>query len=467
MKRYVSAVLAFLFAVCLLPAKGTATEFNPASISTPYVCLMDASTGAVLYEKNAYTKAYPASTTKIMTCILAIEMCESLNEIVTVGDSVETRGSLVNIVRREQMPLIDMIYGMMLRSGNDAARAIAEHFAGSESAFAQLMNDKAAALGMTGTTFVKSNGLHADDHYTTAYDMALLSRYCMQNETFRTIVSTTEYHAAPTNKDSKGYDWTNTNRLLYTPENKNNLTYRYATGIKTGDTAQAGRCLVASAEKDGVELVLVLFGDYENKVSSDYRFENAAKIFEWAFSNYASISVSTLGLESTIQLSVTGTDVSTDAEGGKLTLNINLTGLKTSGTKETIAAVQADPGSITSSYVLDRNLAAPIYEGEIVGTMYYKFDGNPLFEAELIASRNVLEAGSIPTSVTFNPEATPLSFVDMSGNGTGNYAWVFWALAALVLLVAILALRGAVTRRTRRRRSPKGRRRSSYKVYKR
>ena len=119
---------------------------------------------------------------------------------------------------------------------NDAAKAIAEYISGSESAFAELMNQKAASLGMTGTHFVKSNGLHNDDHYSTAYDMALLTRYALKNDEFRKIVSTSYYEVPPTNKDSDGYQLGNTNKLLYTKPGDESFEYRYATGVKTGDS---------------------------------------------------------------------------------------------------------------------------------------------------------------------------------------------------------------------------------------
>lgn len=425
---------------------------------------MDAATGNILYERSSTERAYPASTTKIMTCILAIEMCSSLNEIVKVGDSVEDRGSVAGICRGEEMPLIDMLYGVMLRSGNDAARAVAEHFGnGEESAFVELMNQKAASLGMTNTHFVKSNGLHKDDHYSTAYDMAILARYALQNATFREIVSAVSYHANPTNKDSDGYDWNNSNRLLFTPEDKEDITYPYATGVKTGDTAQAGRCLVASAEKDGVTLIAVLLGDMENKVPTEYRFENAAKFFDWGFANYAVLDASALDIETTMALPVAGA-ASDDPESGNLTLNIDLDGVRISGLKSEIAQIQADPSGISSTYVLESTLQAPISAGTTVGTIFYKYNGLSLFSASLIASRDVLAPES---SGAKNPNASPI--IVHNGNDSssseGSHTWLFWALLCLILLVAVVVLRLIIMRSGRRR--PARRRRSGYRIYRR
>ncbi len=468
MKRFSCAALALLLVCTLLPGTGFAA-FDPESVSTPYIVLMDAATGNILYERQSNERAYPASTTKIMTCILALEMCVSLDETVTAGDVVENRGSTAGISRGEQMPLADMLYGTMLRSGNDTARAVAEHFgSGSESAFVELMNQKAAALGMVNTHFIKSNGLHKDDHYSTAYDMALLTQYALKNPAFDQIVSTKSYHAAPTNKDSDGYEWNNSNRLLFTPEDtktgelKEDLTYPYATGVKTGDTAQAGRCLVASAQKDGVTLILVLLGDMENKVATEYRFENAAKFFDWGFENYASIDASMLGLEDTVMLPVANAD-SADPENGNLCVNILLEGVHISGLKEDVAAMQADTSKITSSYVLENTLQAPVKSGDLVGTIYYKYNGKPLCSAEMVASRDVLCASQVGGTA---PNASPIIIKDAKKGGDGGgHSWLFWALLCCGLLLVVVVIKLLSMRNAHRRVSR--RRHSSYRIYRR
>jgi D-alanyl-D-alanine carboxypeptidase len=458
LKKFVSIILALILALGIIPVSASADGFDPDSVSTPYICLMDAASGAVLYEKGAHDHAFPASTTKIMTCILAIEMAGDLNETVTVGDSVETKGSVIKILPHEEMPLIDMLYGMMLESGNDAAEAIAEHFCGTESAFAEKMNEKAVALGMVDTHFTKSNGLHKDDHYTTAYDMALLARYAMQNETFRKIVSTGSYNAAPTNRDSDGYQWQNTNKLIHTKEGEASYEYRYATGIKTGDTANAGRCLVASAKKDGVELILVLFGDYENEVGPNYRFENAAKFFDWGFTNYATLDASTLGLANTLQAAVENASAD-DAEGGLLTLNIDFTGVTIAAMQDTIDAVRQDPSLLTCTKALDK-LTAPVAAGQKVGMVSYQYNGATLFTAPVYASRDVAAAGAEPTS---QPSTSPLAIetTDPGTTGGKNNSWVFW-ICLLLALIVIVAVARLVAVRRRRRRAP--RRRKAYRA---
>ncbi len=447
MKRFLSLFLALLAALSILPGAARADSFDPDSISTPYVCLMDSSTGTVLYERGASERAFPASTTKIMTCILAIELAGDLGETVNTGSDPEGRGSTCNFSRNEEMPLIDMLYGMMLFSGNDAARAIAEHFGETESGFVEMMNQKAVQLGMTGTHFVKSNGLHKDEHYSTAHDMALLTRYAMKNETFRKIVSSATYDAAPTNKDSDGYQWYNSNRLLYTKEGEQSYTYPYAIGVKTGDTAQAGRCLVAAAKKDGIELILVLLGDYEHKVKGEYRFINAAKFFDWGFENFTSVAAGTLGLEAAMQLPVSGASLE-DAEGGLLTVNIDFSNATLSGMKTTVAEIQGNLAAITTTIAPDRKLTAPVEEGEKLGSIAYQYNGSTIFTAPYYASRAVAEP---PQSVT-EPSSSPILIgADDPDDGEKAGPWLFWALLAVVLVILVIVAKLLANRRRRKR----------------
>lgn len=461
MKRIISVLAILALLLVMLPSASRAAA-DPDSITTPYIVLMDAETGAVLFEKNAYTQTYPASTTKIMTAILAIENCEDVNEIVTVGDVVESKGSLMNIVRGEQIRLIDLLYGMMLKSGNDAAKAIAEHVSGSEEAFAVFMNQKAAELGMSSTHFVKPNGLHDDAHVTTAYDMALLTRYAMQNDTFRTIVGTGSYEVPASEWDSDGYQLENSNKLIHTKADATaSFEYPYATGVKTGDTTQAGRCLVASAEKDGIELIVVLFGDIEGTVSGDYRYESAATLFDWGFENYASVTAAQLGLSGDVVLPVSNAAFD-DAESGNLTLSADLSSSKIVGTDEDIEAITANPSLIISSYELNRPLSAPITQGETLGVITFSFEGNTLFSADLISTRDVYEIGA--ATETDDPNASPLLVDTPPDSSSGSNGWLFWVIIAVVLIAIVIAIRFAMTRRKRSRRSRR-RRRSAYRVY--
>jgi len=299
-------VLCLLLSVLLLPFRGTAetnesTGFDLTALAedTVFLVRLDDPTCAVLgLERNADVKRYPASTTKIMTCILALERC-AFDEPVKISKracNLSERNSKMGLKPGETYPLIDLLYGLMLPSGNDAAIAIAEHIGGSVDGFADLMNEKAKELGMTGTHYMNPHGLHHSEHYTTARDLALLTAYAFENDTFREIVATAEYRAIST--DGRELILRNANRLLrdvtantYKPYS---CLYEYAIGVKTGDTHLAGKCLVAAAQKgDTVYLLVLLHGknapdNAKGREKDSYaaqRFYDAIQLFDYAFEN--------------------------------------------------------------------------------------------------------------------------------------------------------------------------------------
>ena len=218
---------------------------------------------------------------------------------------------------------------------------------------------------------------------------------------------------------------------------------------------------MASAEKDGVELILVLFGDYENKVKGEYRFENAAKFFDWGFANFVSVDAGTLGLESTMQLPVSNASLE-DAEGGLLTANIDFSAAKLTGLKETINAITATPSLLTSSYVTSRKLEAPIAAGEELGTVSYQYNGVTMSTAPLIASRDVAEAATI-VSDTASPNSSPLIVSSPDVNDKeGGSGWLFWALLIAALVIIVLIAKVLSSRRRRRRAKKRRAYRSNY-----
>lgn len=456
MKKTLALVLTVLL-FALVPMTAMA-DFDPSSISTAHVLLMDADTGTVLYEYGGYTTAYPASTTKIMTAILAIENCDVSSEIVTVGEH-EAEGSRLRVEDGEMMPLMDMLYGMMLISGNDCAKAIAEHVAGTVDDFAVMMNEKAVALGMTGTHYVNPHGLPNDDHYTTAYDMALLARYAMQNETFRTIVSTPTYHIEATNMDRNGYDLTNTNKLL---RSDSDFYYPDCIGIKTGTTVSAGYCFVGAAERDGRTLILVLMGDWQDQVSTDYRFRNAVKMFDWGFENYAEMPFSELGVPTTVDVSVANASFD-DPMGGILTLNAAIPADQLIvGTTARIAELREGAGSISMVHTVNQTLVAPIEEGTVLGTVIYSYAGQVLLTADLTASRTVAEIAAVTETETPSPSPLIIGSTNVpSIDGEPGPTWVFWALVAVAVLAIVIVIRIIVLKknRGRTRRSKRGYRR--------
>ncbi|WP_445492121.1 D-alanyl-D-alanine carboxypeptidase family protein [Niallia sp. 03133] len=241
-------------------------------VSANSAVLMEQKSGRVLYEKDAYTKRRIASITKIMTAILAIES-GNLDKKVTISENAVTaEGSSIYLKAGEKISLKDLVYGLMLRSGNDAAVAIAEFVGGSVDGFVYLMNQKAQEIGMNNTHFANPHGLDDhENHYSTAYDMALLTRYAMNNDTYKKIAGTKKYTS---NNPSEEWDriWKNKNRLL-------TELYDYSTGGKTGYTKRAKRTLVSTAEKDGLELIAVTLNDPDD-------WDDHINMFESSFKKY-------------------------------------------------------------------------------------------------------------------------------------------------------------------------------------
>ena len=453
-KRIVSL---FSLALCLavlftaVPA-GAEMEFDIESITKNHILLMDSETGSVLYEKGGRQRAYPASTTKIMTCILTLEKCKDLNEVVTIG-AVTSRGSVMGIKEGEHIKLKDLLYGLMLFSGNDAAEAIANHVAGSKDAFVNMMNEKARKLGMTETHFVNPNGLHDEKHYSSAYDLAILSRYAMQNETFRGIVSTGTYTSEATDKNPDGYELFNSNRLVHkVKEEEKDYTYRYITGIKTGNTIEAGYCIVASAKKNDRELILVLLGDPEGQVASTYRYESAKRIFEWGFANCSSVSASSLNLKSSFEIMVNNASFE-DEFSGKLELVANIENRVITGMKPFIEEVAENAASIT--YVTDYNaVTAPVSSGSVIGTVTYKYKDNDLLTVDLVASRDIANMDDAANPLIVEPAPKTDSPI--------NYLLI-WILAAVLIIIIVIVFK-LLTRRSAQKR--RNRRRGRY-IYKR
>ncbi len=238
-------------------------------ISAEYACVMETKTGSIIYEYNGHEKHSMASTTKIMTAIVALDNSEP-EDVVNISRNADlTEGSSAYIKAGEKIKMIDLLYGLMLNSGNDAAVAIAEHIAGTEKDFAMLMTAKAKELGANSTSFENASGLDSDNHYTTAADLAKITSHALKNETFRDIVSST----------SKTVEYSG-GMLYFHNHNKMLKSYSGCTGVKTGFTKKTGRCLVTSAERDGIELVCVTlraaddWNDHEKLL--DFGFDNVS-----------------------------------------------------------------------------------------------------------------------------------------------------------------------------------------------
>ena len=291
-KRPLAACLAALSFIVALPVEAKANVYWPENprISTPSAIVMEVNSGAVLYEKNSNEVNYPASITKIMTTMLALEHCE-MDEIVTFSaDAVfKNEGNSSHIARdlNEQMTMEQCLYAVMLESANECAYAVAEHvgqkLGGDYQTFVDLMNERAAALGCTNTHFANANGLPDKNHYTSAHDMALISAEAYKNEAFRIIIETKSYRIPPTNKHDEITPLNNHHAMLHFYKTDKYL-YPYCTGGKTGYTDAAGSTLVTFAEKDGLSLVCVVM-----RTTNTEQYVETRSLFDYCFENFQAV----------------------------------------------------------------------------------------------------------------------------------------------------------------------------------
>ncbi len=269
--RKIICVLLVLFSVFMLDI----TSKNHVYASQSSEIVMEVSTNRILYGSNYNQKKYMASTTKILTAITIIENCD-LNDVVTVSNkTVGIEGSSIYLEEGEKLTVKELLYGLMLRSGNDCAETLAIHCSKSIENFACLMNETAKKIGANNSNFVNPHGLHNDNHYTSAYDLALISCYAMKNSDFRQIASTKSIKIPWTTRDYP--------RILV---NKNKMLKEFegSTGIKTGFTKKAGRCLVSSCFRNGMEIVCVV-------LNCPPMFERSKELLTNSFSEYEMCSI--------------------------------------------------------------------------------------------------------------------------------------------------------------------------------
>lgn len=346
-------------------------------IDSEAAILIETNSQIVLYEKNSKEKMYPASTTKIMTAILVIENC-NLDDIVTVSasslKSIPDGYVVGGIYEGEQLTVSDLLYELLLKSANDVAVVLAEHVSGSVEEFAKLMNEKAKELGCTNTNFVNPNGIHDENHYSTADDLSIIAKYCMNNETFRTIVSTPKASLPKTNKyNFTDRTFSNTNELII-PNGK--YYYEYATGIKTGYTKEAKSCLIASAEKDDMNLISVVLGGNSSANGKDTRFVDTTTLFEYGFNNFehtefkkANEIIETIEIENATK------------ETKELQLKIK-------DSLEALHTKNFDFENLKPEITLNDNILAPIEKDTVLGTVSYNVDGIT-YKSELLANSYV------------------------------------------------------------------------------
>lgn len=327
----------------LLPVDGNVKkkDIEPSGLNAKYALLMDASNGRVLFEKEGYQKVPMASTTKIMTLLITLENA-NLQDVVTISDYAASMPDVqLNMKTGEQYILSDLVYSLMLESHNDTAVAIAEHVGGSVEGFAALMNEKAKEIGAYDTNFVTPNGLDAEGHYTTAYDLALISSYAIKNETFLDIIQ----------KASHTFHEQTTGRS-FTVNNKDQFltSYEGAIGIKTGFTNDAGYCFVGAAKRDNKTFVSVVLasGWPPNK---SYKWKDTRELIDYGMNHYNSKEILAEGV--TFQ----EIPVVDSIEGGVIKPYVN----------DTVSLLVKEDDKISFDVKLPVQLNAPVQKGETVG----------------------------------------------------------------------------------------------------
>ncbi|GAV23277.1 D-alanyl-D-alanine carboxypeptidase family protein [Carboxydothermus pertinax] len=319
--------------------------------------VINVKSGKFVYLKNPDQKMYPASTTKILTTLIALEKGNLTDMVYVDKEASYVEGSAIWLNPGEKITLEDLLYSIMLNSANDSAIAVAKHIAGNVSSFVREMNDKARELGAKNTHFVNPNGLPNDDHYTTARDLALIARAAMQNPKFREIVAT---KTKVINRDPKYL------RLLI---NHNKLLWRYegANGIKTGYTVKARQCLVASANKNGEEFIAVILGSEGSNV-----YDDAQKLLDYAFANYKTVKVISKG-QQIKKAPVTD---------GRETVSLE-------AAEDLYDTVYKDEKPEYEYKTSLQELKAPVRAGETLGTLLVCRKGIKVGEVNLIAANGV------------------------------------------------------------------------------
>lgn len=353
MKRKIAICLAML----MLWMPYSAGKAMP-EVSSHSACVIDIDTGRILAAKNENEKSEPASITKIMTALIALENAD-IKKVVTIPSAAAgVEGSSIYIKAGEKYSLEDLLYGLMLRSGNDAATAIAIDVAGSVDAFVEKMNQKAQELGCTGTHFNNPHGLPDEKHYTTAHDMALITAAALRNDTFVKIVSTKNYTAEP---DGAGEtrSWQNKNKLLG--------QYEGAIGVKTGYTKSAGKTYVGAAERNGIRIAVVVLGAKD-------MWGDAATLLDDAFASYQQVDLIKDGQSTGVTPVLEG--LSSEVEG------ITEGSLSKTLTKE-------EQERIVTKCVYQTPLYAPVAKGDIIGSMQVYLDDEMIGSVPIVAAADV------------------------------------------------------------------------------
>ena len=346
------------------------------SVQADSAILIDATTGTILYDKNKDKEQYPASITKLMTVLLALEYGK-LDETITFSEEavfgIERNSSHIALDVGEEITMEQALYAIMLQSANEAALGVAEHIAGSKEAFAQMMTERAKELGATHTNFVNPNGLHDDNHYTSAYDMALIAKELLKFDYFRELMATTYYEIPPTNKQPE-------TRYLYGQHKMQNSNssfyYEGCEGGKPGFTNEALNTLVTYAKRGDTELIAVVLKDTGTNIYSD-----TITLFNYGFEHYETLQLfSANEFNETVPVFQSVEDQTLDAGNASLIAANDIYATVPKGT--TVEDLERN-------IFYEESIAAPASEGTVEGVIEYSLNGQLLGRANLVLASAV------------------------------------------------------------------------------
>ena len=360
-------------------------DSGPFEVAAKAAILLDMNTGRTIYEKNIDERVYPASLTKIMTCLLALEN-GNLSDIVTIDEGAFTGldgdSSTAGLQVGEQLSFNDLLYCLMLSSGNEAANAVAEHIAGSIPDFVRMMNERAYELGCTGTHFANPHGLHNEEHYTTVRDLVLITQAALKSENFKTITNTAEYELPATNL-SEPRTLKTTNQLIDSTTGNSNY-YKRAIGIKTGYTTPAGRCVISCAKGNGMYFLAVICGAATTVLDTgDVRMESfpeCIRLFNYGFDQFTYVTVIS-PLYPLAQITVNNSAAS------------QVVSLAPAQEIRLLLPKDYDPELlVVDPEPVDISVDAPVYSGDVLGTVTVTYDGEVLGTSDLLAINDVAKS---------------------------------------------------------------------------
>lgn len=416
----------FLTVLCLC---GSIFALEPPVAQAKAALLYEATTGEMLVSQNIDEKLFPASTTKMLTALVAVEHCKP-EDMITVNksalDGLYEQGSSSRFQAGDQMDFLGMLKYLLIASGNDAANAIAEHIAGSQANFALMMNQKAKDLGCTDTNFVNPHGLHSEQHYTTARDLLKIAMACMENDTIADIVGTAQERVV-FYRGGTPYGMTlhNTNCLLSTNTTKNYI-YDGVFGIKTGTTTPAGLCLVAGARSGSLTFYTVVLGAPKSDDGKLYQYEETVKLLDYGTQHFSIQKMVDTGKP------VTEAPVELAKDRDSVVLM----------PAENISALLPDDFTLDQvkvTYTVQEDIVAPIAKGDVLGTASYSYNGRDYGSVELVA------ALSIERSQTLYMMHQVKAFVSSTAFKVGLISFV--ALLVLIIVIVVIHHRRAKNRR--------------------